>query len=180
VEEWKAIEGTNGMIEVSNMGRVRSMLRDGRILKAQKDSKGYHRIRVTINGEKQSYKVHRAVAAAFLPARAGKTQVNHKDGNKSNNAASNLEWVSNAENARHAINSGLWENVFKASQRTNARRMTPVIAKNMANGETLRFESVSAAERYFHSRHISDVLNGKRESAAGHAFYREVVEQCKT
>lgn len=180
MEQWKVVSGTQGRIEVSDMGRMRSHLRDGRILKAQHDAKGYQRITVTLDREKRTYKVHREVAVAFLPRVAGKTQVNHIDGNKDNNAASNLEWVTNSENAHHAIDAGLWGNVFKASEKTNAGRMTPIIAKSLSTGETMRFPSVSEAERYFNSRHISDVLNRKRGSAAGHVFYREVVRRCKT
>lgn len=175
MEQWKAVAGTQGRIEVSNMGRMRSNLRDGRILKPQHDNKGYQRISVTLDRERQRYKVHREVAVAFLPRVAGKTQVNHIDGNKDNNAANNLEWVTNSENAHHAIDNGLWGNVFKASAETNASRMTPIIAKSISTGETMRFPSVSEAERYFKSRHISDVLNRKRSSAAGHTFHREVV-----
>ena len=65
---WKAINGTNGMIEVSDKGQVRSLLSGTpRVLKTQADSKGYQRLRVTINRVKMSFKVHREVAKAFLP-----------------------------------------------------------------------------------------------------------------
>lgn len=175
MENWKEIPGTGGKIMVSDKGRMRSLLRDGRILKATTDSKGYMRVCVTINREKKHFKVHREVAKAFLTREADKTQVNHIDGNKSNNAASNLEWVNNIENAQHAIKSGLWGNVFKASARTNAARMQPIIAIDIKTGQERRFASVSEAERFFNSRHISDVLNGKRNAAAGQRFIREVV-----
>ena len=49
MEIWKAVEGTNGRLEVSNRGRVKSNLRDGRILKQQTDNKGYKRVRVTLD-----------------------------------------------------------------------------------------------------------------------------------
>lgn len=175
MEVWKVIPNTKGKIWVSNEGRMRSFLRDDRILKATPDKKGYLRVRVTIDRKKYSYKVHREVAKAFLPEQKGKPQVNHKDGNKSNNAVSNLEWVNNLENARHAIENGLWGNVFEASRRTCERLRTPIIAIDIKTGQERRFNSVCEAERYFNSRHISDVLNGKRNAAAGHRFQREVV-----
>lgn len=172
MELWKAIPETNGRVFISTEGRVRSLLRDDRILKAQPDKKGYLRVRVTINGEKLSFKVHREVAKAFLPVVKGKYQVNHKDGDKTNNALSNLEWVDNMENANHAIKAGLWENVFIASSRTNASRKQRVVSTDIATGEKRYFHSISEAERYFNSRHICDVLSGKRNAAAGQRFER--------
>lgn len=105
---WKAIKGTNGMIEVSDDGKVRSLLRGTpTVLKTQRDKKGYHRLRVTIDREKMSFKLHREVAKAFMPNPDNLPQVNHKNGNKDDNRVENLEWVTNKENAHHAIRNGL-------------------------------------------------------------------------
>lgn len=175
MERWKVIPETDGKIMVSDHGRMRSLLRDDRILKATPDTKGYLRVSVTIHREKKHFKVHREVAKAFLEEKPGKTQVNHIDGNKQNNVASNLEWVNNIENAQHAICSGLWGNVFKASETTNKARMQPILSVDIKTGEERHFASISEAERFFNSRHISDVLNGKRNAAAGQRFMREVI-----
>lgn len=177
METWKDVPNTQGKIQVSSDGRVRSLLRSevGHILRPTPDPKGYLRLSVTVCREKMHFKVHRLVAEAFVPNPEGKKQVNHIDGDKSNNAARNLEWVTNLENANHAVKQGLWHNVFAASARTNEARKTPVVAENAYTGEIIRFESVSEAERYFNSRHVSDVIKGKREKAAGHYFRREVV-----
>lgn len=172
MEMWKEIPSTGGALEVSNLGRVRSNLRDGRILRLSEDKKGYLRVRATIQREKMCFKVHREVAKAFIQNPNGLPQVNHKDGNKKNNSAENLEWVSNEENARHAIENGLWENVFAASSRSNELRKIKIRSIDSDTGEVRYFESVSAAERFFGSRHISDVLNGKRTKAAGQYFER--------
>lgn len=169
MEEWKAVEGTKGMIEVSSDGRVRSLLRGTPyILKTQKDSKGYHRLRVTIEREKKSFKLHRMVAQAFVPNPEGLPQVNHIDGNKSNNNVSNLEWISNTDNAHHAIANGLWESVYAGAMAENERRKKAIIAKK--GEETIAFSSISDAERYFGSRHITDVLKGKRQRVKGWTF----------
>lgn len=176
MEEWRPIKDTKGLIEVSNLGRTRSWLTGTpKILKAQSDTKGYLRIRVTIERQKMSFKVHREVAKAFLDNHDKLPQVNHIDGDKTNNNVSNLEWISNKDNAHHAIKNGLWENVLLGAKKENEKRMTPIIARNIETGESIRFVSVSAAERYFNSRHISDVLNKKRETCKGYTFSREVV-----
>lgn len=172
MEHWKVVEGTCGALEVSDLGRVKSNLRDGRILKTQKDNKGYHRLRMTIKRERYSFKVHRIVAQAFIPNPEDKPQVNHIDGNKDNNAASNLEWVKSMENAQHAIRNGLWENVYKASLKENESRKRPVIA--FKDGKSIEFDSIGDAERTLGSRHITDVLKGKRKQAKGYTFaYKE-------
>jgi hypothetical protein len=57
---------------------------------------------------KKAYKVHRLVAAAFIPNPEMKKCVNHKDGCKSNNCETNLEWVTHSENMQHAANQGLF------------------------------------------------------------------------
>jgi hypothetical protein len=175
MEIWKTIEGTYGLLEISSNGRFRSNMRDGRILKQQIDNKGYMRVRVTIRRERRQYKTHRAVASAFLPNPHGLPQVNHIDGNKANNCVSNLEWASNEDNAHHAIRTGLWGNVFSASMQTNETRKTPIRSVDAMTGQVRRFESVSEAEHFFNSRHISDALNGKRAKAAGQRFFREVI-----
>lgn len=99
--------------------------------------------------------------------------MNHIDGNKNNNSAQNLEWCTNLENSHHAMNNGLWGNVYKASCQSNEKRKTPIIATK--DEEIKRFESISEAERYFNSRHICDVLKGKRQHVKGWNFHKEVM-----
>jgi len=172
MEQWKEVRDTFGLLEVSNEGRVRSNMRDGRILKATPDKKGYLRLHVTIKRERRSYKVHRLVAEAFIPNPENKPQVNHIDGNKANNAASNLEWVTNIENSYHAIDNGLWEEVYKASRKENESRKRPIIA--FKDGIATEYGSIADAERAIGSRHITDVLKGKRKQAKGYTFaYKE-------
>lgn len=172
MEIWRPIEGTNGKLEVSNMGRIKSNMRDGRILKSCPDKKGYLRLRVTLDRQKLSFKVHRLVAAAFVDNPDHLPQVNHIDGDKRNNRADNLEWVSNKDNAHHAIRNGLWSNVFEGSRKENERRKTPVIAIDILSGNRIRFESVSDAERSLGTKHITDVIKGKRTQAKGYRFER--------
>ena len=170
-EVWKAIEGASGMVEVSNLGRVRSLLRSCKtILKLQKDSKGYLRVRVTVNRQKLSFKVHREVAKAFIPNPENKPQVNHIDGNKTNNAVDNLEWATNKENVHHAQETGLFEPVMEAARRSNERRKKPIVAIEISSGGRIAFPSVSDAERYFVSRHITSVLKGQRKHVRGWRF----------
>lgn len=173
MEIWKPIPDTNGYIEISNQGNVRSLLKGrSHSLKTQRDKKGYMRFTVTVDRKKTTYKVHREVAKAFISNPDNLPQINHKDGNKSNNSVSNLEWCTNRENALHAMKNGLWEGVLAASRRTNENRKKAIIAYS-ASGEypcTRYYESISEAERDIGSRHICAVLKGKRTHAKGWTF----------
>lgn len=110
-EIWKDVPQFEGLYQVSNLGRVREIRFSHGIPKILKDfnNRGYRRIVLTINYRKKKFLIHRLVASAFVvnDDPLNKTQVNHKDGNKSNNIASNLEWVNNSENQIHAIKMGL-------------------------------------------------------------------------
>ena len=118
-EIWKDIEGYEGLYQVSNMGRVRSldhytyrkfnfgvckeMFYKGKILKPIIDKDGYELVNFGRGNKQFMHKVHRLVAKAFIPKVEGKKQVNHKDGNKRNNRVENLEWCDNSENQLHSI-----------------------------------------------------------------------------
>lgn len=167
MEEWKIIKYP---YFISNKGKVKNV-ETGNILKQQENNKGYKLVRVTINREKQTYRIHREVAKAFIPNPKRLPQVNHKNGIKSDNRVENLEWCTNQENADHAIKSGLWENVFKASQRTNEKRKKKIIARNKETGERKEYNSIGEAERDLGTKHITDVLKGKRTHAKGYEFF---------
>ena len=101
MELWKDIKGYEGIYRVSNMGNVWSVRRE-RCLSPQRHKSGsgvYLVVKLSLNGVVKSYKVHRLVAQAFIPNPDNKPQVNHKNENTLSNYASNLEWVTNKENA---------------------------------------------------------------------------------
>lgn len=117
-EEWRDVVGREGLFQVSDQGRVRSLPhgvrhwcgrtidRPGAIVKQSRHSGGY--LVVSLRDDKKHY-VHRLVMEAFVGEHGGR-DVNHIDGNKSNNCLGNLEYCDRLHNVRHAIASGLQDN----------------------------------------------------------------------
>jgi hypothetical protein len=100
--------------KVSASGEVYNLA--GKKLKPGKDGSGYHFVFIYHNKKKKQEKVHRLVAKCFIPNHKNKPQVNHIDGNKDNNHVSNLEWVTQSENMKHAFRLGLCENTIRAAK----------------------------------------------------------------
>ena len=88
--------------DVSDHGNVYS-LKKKRNLKLQKTNRGYFVVSLWTNKKYKHYLIHRLVAQSFIPNPENKSQINHKDGDKSNNHISNLEWCSQSENMKHAF-----------------------------------------------------------------------------
>jgi|688.fasta_scaffold508694_2 hypothetical protein len=118
MEKWKDIKGYEGKYQVSNLGNVKSLQRFAnhwqggirivpeKILK-QFIKQGYYYVDL---GNKKQYRVNRLVACEFLINTYNKAEVNHNDGNKLNNHATNLEWATRSENMKHCYKTGLWNN----------------------------------------------------------------------
>lgn len=124
-EVWRAVNGYEGYYEVSDLGRVRSVPRvitnslgrecalPGRVL-APNMASNYPSVDLKRDGRGTTRQIHSLVAEAFLPSPPGPIgrqkgcyQVNHIDGVKTNNTASNLEYITLGENHRHAARTGL-------------------------------------------------------------------------
>lgn len=108
-ELWKDLKRFDNLYQVSNKGRVRSLIHNVILKPAniayrnQEKSNGYQ----VVNIKKKIYYVHRLVAEEFIPNPDNLPQINHKDGNKQNNNVENLEWCTNSENMSHAYRLGL-------------------------------------------------------------------------
>jgi hypothetical protein len=117
IEIWKDIIRYEGLYQVSNHGRVKSLARYAvtpgartaidRILKYTVTHRGYRRLELNKSGKGKKHVIHRLVAIAFLDNPDCKPEVNHIDGNKENNHLYNLEWSTSEENKSHAFVNGL-------------------------------------------------------------------------
>ena len=118
---WKPIKNYEGLYEVSSSGEIRSTDRvvatainhsdsrkiSGKLLKQNRKRNGYLTVDLAKNGKVKTTLVHRIVAETFLPEAPGCKYVNHKDGVKTHNSVSNLEWVTSKRNRQHAVENQL-------------------------------------------------------------------------
>lgn len=106
-EIWKDIILYGKPYCISNYGNVKGKL--NRVLKPYTSSGGYYYICVREGKHCHHVRIHRLVAQAFIPNPKGLPQINHIDGNKSNNVVSNLEWISCKENIKHGFENNLYK-----------------------------------------------------------------------
>ena len=95
------------LVQVGSMGTI--IRPNGRKASLKPDSVGYLKVTIVIGGVLTSFKQHRVIALTWVANPDALPEVNHKDGNKTNNAADNLEWISHADNIRHGRSLGLWK-----------------------------------------------------------------------
>lgn len=103
MEEWLNISGYEGLYQISSLGNVRSKRFPKRNLKPLGNTQRYLKVRLYRDGEWTSFPVHRLVLITFIPNPESKPQGNHINGNKKDNKAVNLEWVTASENCKHRV-----------------------------------------------------------------------------
>lgn len=168
MSQWVETPG-NSNYYVSDDGYVRRVGSDRD--KSTYETNGYLSLDLYQYGKRQKVRVHRLVAEAFVPNPDNKPEVNHKDGNKHNNCASNLEWVTSKENCRHAWDNGLMKPSYsmRGKKNPNAGRKGKAI-RIVETGEV--FSSSLECEKAINgnNRHINDCLRGRQNTHRGYHF----------
>lgn len=165
-KEWKYIPDSDNCY-VSNYGEVKQIVNgEEKMLHQFVDNKGYLRVTVrkcdengkTIPGK--SVRVHRLVGEAFIPKVEGLNMINHINGNKQYNLATNLEWTDTKGNSSHAAEHGLYKvNIGKK----------PIVAVDMVSHKGYTFESVREASEFFNTKtdNITSCIMGRTIQSNG-------------
>jgi hypothetical protein len=168
VEIWENIDKYEGLYQVSNIGKVKSLKRRGikeKILKQMLISNGYLVVNLHNKDMKTRY-VHSLVGKAFLSNYETKLQINHKNGIKTDNRVENLEFVTAKENIKHAYDTGLRTPTYKK-----------VLMSTLDNKPLLWFDSQAEASKMsgVPQPNISLCCSGKYKTAGGYKweFYYE-------
>lgn len=162
MEQWKDIDGYEGYYQISNYGQVKN-IKTNKILIGDTNNIGYKRV-ILYKPIKKRFFVHRLVALHFCEGFDKDLVVNHKDGNKTNNNADNLEWVTRSENDLHAF-------------KMNLRKASPCQFKNKISAydkDTLKFvkeyNNVEECSKELNvaRSNIYNCCNGKQKSCKGY------------
>ena len=182
-EIWKWIDGYENMYQVSNLGRVRSVDRYvycevspnklqhiyGKVLKQGTNHKGYQIVYLSKDGKQKTITVHRLVALTFIENPLNLPQVNHIDGDKTNNNVSNLEWCDNSYNQIHAHKTGLFPKYEDTVGWGRPARQVAML--DFDTKEVLRtFETLASVKREtgINQFNVRSVCLGLRNHAGGY------------
>lgn len=167
-EIWKPILGYEDRYEISNFGKIKS-LRTQQILQGEFTKDGYIRVRLWDGEHYKSRMVHCLVAEAFLPLpdSESKYEVDHIDNNVTNNAVTNLQWLTHKENL---------DKSFSLNHQTKPKQT--VYQFDLRGCLIQQYESVNEAFRQTQIRHISECATGKRKTAGGYKWsYYPMIEE---
>lgn len=172
-EIWRDVIGYEGLYQVSNLGRVKSLYYGKeRIMRPQKRQHGYLGVQLHGKGGHaernfRTMSVHRLVAEAFIPNPDGLTEVNHRDEDKTNNNAENLEWISHADNTNYGT-----AQKRRAAKQINGKRSRPVRQYTMDGIFIAEYPSMAEACRRegFAQGNIHKAICGQYTHAYGYKW----------
>lgn len=184
-EEWRPVSGYEGLYEVSNRGRVRSLGRERhdkvrsyavreKMLKQPLNAYGYHVVSLHKDGASKTVTVHRLVATAFLENTDGKRCIDHINGVRSDNRLENLRWATHKENCDNKYRLGNqvgWHD--RSISEETRHRFTHSQCKAVIRSDGVLFESIKKAAEalgYKDPRQIIAHLKGRRGPVRGYTF----------
>lgn len=183
-ETWNPIKGYEELYEVSNLGRVRSLDRvyvrkdgsrytiNGRLMKPFDTKDGYKSVKLRSYGNRKTFRVHRLVAQAFIPNPDNYMIVNHKDEDRINNRADNLEWCTNLYN----LNYGSAKERLSISHKRNPVYSKPVEQYTIEGQFIKSYPSAKEAAKQtgLHAQNIGACCRGLHSHSGGYRWkYKE-------
>lgn len=160
-EIWKDVPGYEGKYKVSSIGNVISIngrYKGEKVLSPATDPNGYFITSLRKEGVKKYYRIHQLVAMAFIvPDSPVDNCVNHKDGDKQNNHAANLEWTTRGDNIYHAIDHGLINNEGEKSAHAKLKEEDVLKIRELYKTYSAQYIGKLYS---MNGRHITDIVRG--------------------
>ena len=164
METWKEIAGYEGIYEVSDQGRVKSLWHGKeKILKPGKTTRGYLKVNLYKDGHRKPLLVHRLVSEAFIPNPQGLETVNHKDEDKTNNKVGNLEWMSQKDNNNYGTRNKRAGDALSKQVQMFDKSTCELLATFPSTMEADRVTGIA-------KQNISACCLGKRKSSGGYIW----------
>ena len=162
-EIWCYIKGYEGLYEVSNYGRVRSLkFGKEKILKPSRDTDGYLFVGIRKNGHRKICRVHRLVAETFIPNPSNLSEINHLDEDKDNNLVQNLEWCDRKYNCNYGNRNK------RISEKMTNGKLSKLVLQYTKSGEFVKeWKSMNDVQRNlgYSTGNISSCCTGRRKNA---------------
>ncbi len=173
-EIWKDIKGYEGLYQVSNIGRVKSLsfrnkkatIKREKILSILKSGNYYH-ISLSKNNKQKNFLIHRLVAEAFVPNKNNYQEINHKDENIRNNKADNLEWCDHKYNINYGTR----------TKKVKEKMQVSIIQYDLNGNFVKKWDCMNDAIRFYNNKHIVDVCKGKRISANNYIWKYDILDK---
>lgn len=182
-EIWRDIKDYEGLYEVNNLGRVKSLnyRRTGKekVLKARKNSCGYLFVALCKDGVLKQFRVHRLVAEAFIPNPENKPCIDHLNTDRTDNRVENLRWCTCQENSNNPLTRQKYSEALKGEKApwygkfgAEHNNSKPIVGINKTTGEEVRFACAREAERVLGIGHssITNCTKGRKKSAGGYLW----------
>ena len=183
-EVWKDIEGYEGLYQVSNFGRVKSLnySRTGKpkIMKGDFTTQGYYRVSLSKNGTRTNRNVHILVAQAFIPNPEDKPTVDHINRDKTDNRVENLRWATQLEqtlnrdpetNRRSAETKRKNGDYEKLKEMNKELKGKAVIGTSLDDGHVITYETMRTAKKDgFDHAGICACCKGKKRQYKGYVW----------
>ena len=169
-EQWKMIFGFGNKYMISSFGRIKSIKGRGGMESREKDltppperKQRYFNVTLSFYEEIKCFHIHRLVAEYFVENPNNKEYINHKDGDKHNNRADNLEWVTPSENNQHALKMGTFDVFY-----------TSTCKRNKFSEEQIR-KGVELAEKYKKEGVKGFIIRAAKESGVSRCTLGQII-----
>lgn len=179
-EKWKDIKNYEGFYQISNLGRVKSLIfrnnvcniKKEKILKPTDNGNGYLIVSLHKNKNRKVFYIHRLVGQTFIENKEHLKEINHKDGNRKNNNIDNLEWCNRKYNVEHSYRNNGRKSAFSEIKGNKHRLSIPIKQYSLDRQFIKKFDSMKQASEEMNICYTSiQRCRTKKQKTAGNYIW---------